>query len=127
MQPTSNQILRELAQDGNPAATATLLNQVLQYHQITVKTAIYQGELKIVLLSESITDKSVILFLLRQELNQFAGKSITKVKIHCHKRLKYFIRNKYKEVINYNIWIHEEKFANSQKTKLIARKNLFEF
>jgi len=126
MQPTSNQILRELAQDGNPAATATLLNQVLQSHQISVKTSIHQGELKIVLLSESVTDKSVVLFLLRQELNQFVGKSITKVKIHCHKKLSYFIKNRYKEVINYNIWVHEEKFTTSEKTKLIAPKNSYD-
>ncbi len=118
MQPTSNQILRELAQDGNPAAIATLLNQILQSHQIIVKTSIHNGELKIVLLSEAMTDKSIILFLLRKEISQISSKFINKIKIHCHKKLRYFSQNKYKEVINYNLWIHQESISNPEKSNL---------
>ena len=68
MESTSQEILRGIAKDGNPAAIATLLNQVFQPHQVTVKASINENSLKIVLLSEDITDKSTLLFLLKTSI-----------------------------------------------------------
>lgn len=70
------------------------------------------------LFSEAMTDKSVILFLLRKEISQISSKFINKIKIHCHKKLRYFSQNKYKEVINYNIWIHQENINSTDKSNL---------
>jgi hypothetical protein len=69
MHSTSQEILREIAKDGNPAAIATLLNQLFQPHQVTVKASGSERCLKIDLVSEEITDKSTLLFLLMQEIN----------------------------------------------------------
>ncbi len=115
MQSTSQEILKAIAKDGNPAAIATLLNQIFQPHQITVKVSVNGNSLKIVLISEEITDKSTLLFLLMQEINYLSEMPLDKIKVHCHKKVKSFIKDKYLEKKNYNIWIHEQDIPKNNQ------------
>ncbi len=109
MQSTSREILREIAKQGNPAAIATLLNLVFQPHGVRVKVSINGNVLKIVLVSETITDKSTLRFLLMQELRQISDLPCDEIKVHCHKKISCFFKGEYSEKIEYNVWTEQQK------------------
>ncbi|MEQ9625985.1 hypothetical protein [Coleofasciculus chthonoplastes] len=88
MESETKRILVDLATQGNPAAIATLLNQAFQPHEISVKVSINHNVLKIVLVSEGITDQTTLISCLTQELYQFKEIPFEKFKLHCHKKTK---------------------------------------
>lgn len=113
MQSTSDVILRELARSGNPAAIATLLNQLFESHDVRVKASVKQDTLKVVLTSQSMTDKSIIIFLLMQAINPLIPLPFRQLKVHFHQTVKYFVNNKTLEKIRYNVWIYEQEMPQS--------------
>ncbi len=112
MQSTSQRILRELAKDGNPAAIATLLNHTLELHQVSVKASIIGDCLKIVLLTQGMTDQHSLVFLIRHEIQQIVDLPCQKLKIHCHYQSKCFTRGQYSDSIYYNIWIYQGEIVS---------------
>ncbi len=107
MPSTSQGILRELAKDGNPAAIATLLNQTLELRQVSAKVSIQGDRLKIVLLSQGMTDQASLIFLLMQEIQQIQDLPCPKIKVHCHLKTQCFINSQYQDSIQYNVWIYQ--------------------
>lgn len=115
MQSTSEAILRELAKSGNPAAIATLLNQVFEPHEIGVSVSVKNEQLKVVLTSQGMTDKSIIVFLLMQGINPLQPLPFTHLKVHFHQKVKYFVNNRNLEKIRYNVWIHQQELAQTNE------------
>ena len=114
MESETKRILVELATQGNPAAIATLLNQTFQPHEISVKVSVNHNVLKIVLVSEGITDQTTLVSLLKQELYQFKEIPFEKFKLHCHRQDKRSAKTQY------NIWIYEEKISkDNQQEKIV--------
>ncbi len=118
MQSTSEAILKELAKSGNPAAIATLLNQIFHPHDITVKVSVKETTLKVVLTSQGMTDKSVLIFLLMQAINPITPLPFTKLKVHFHQSVKYFVNNRNCEKIRYNVWVHHQELNQEQASQL---------
>jgi hypothetical protein len=117
MQSTSEAILKELAKSGNPAAIATLLNQVFHPHDITVKVSVKETTLKVVLISQGMTDKSILIFLLMQAINPISPLPFTKLKVHFHQCVKYFVNNRNHEKIRYNVWVHHQELNQDQASQ----------
>lgn len=114
MESETKRILVELATQGNPAAIATLLNPTFQPHEISVKASVNHNVLKIVLVSEGITDQTTLISLLKQELYQFKEIPFEKFKLHCHRQ------DKRSSKTQYNIWIYEEKISkDNQQEKIV--------
>jgi|GEM_PF-5509931 len=111
MESETKRILVELATQGNPAAIATLLNQTFQLHEISVKVSVNLNVLKIVLVSEGITDQPTLISLLTQELYQYKEIPFEKFKLHCHRK------NKRSAETQYNIWIYEQNIPKDDKQK----------
>ncbi|MGK7930074.1 MAG: hypothetical protein AB4041_01390 [Microcystaceae cyanobacterium] len=115
MQSTSEAILKELAKSGNPAAIATLLNQVFHPHDITVKVSVKETTLKVVLVSQGMADKSILIFLLMQAINPIIPLPFANLKVHFHQSVKYFVQNKSCEKIRYNVWVHKQELSQENE------------
>jgi len=106
-------ILIELAKQMNPAAIATLLNQVFQSHQIKVIVCVDHNCLKISLYTESIIDRDTLIFLVKQEIKALSlHLPIKKLKINCHHKVKSYQGGRYITYTIYNIWQHQENLEN---------------
>jgi predicted GTPase len=115
MESEPKRILVELATQGNPAAIATLLNQTFQPHEMSVKVSVNHNVLKIVLVSEGITDQTTLISLLTQELYQFKEIPFEKFKLHCHRK------NKRLAQTQYNIWTYEQKIPKDNNQEKIVQ------
>ncbi|MEQ9548796.1 MAG: GTPase domain-containing protein [Coleofasciculus sp. G3-WIS-01] len=120
MESETKRILVDLATQGNPAAIATLLNQAFLPHEISVKVSINHNVLKIVLVSEGITDQTTLISCLTQELYQLKEIPFEKFKLHCHKKNKSYTKNQRLAKTQYNIWTYEQNIPkNNQQEKTV--------
>ncbi|MGK7946365.1 MAG: hypothetical protein AB4058_18040 [Microcystaceae cyanobacterium] len=118
MQSTSEAILKELGKSGNPAAIATLLNQVFHPHDINVKVSVKETTLKVVLISQGMTDKSILIFLLMQGINPISPLPFTHLKVHFHQSVNYFVKNENCQKIRYNVWVHCQELNQEKEYKV---------